>query len=336
MARPRLAMSAGRSVSAGCATMRAGCATGFARAGCRPARASCRSRSRRSVRRRRRSRRSCSRRTPKLLRTEPLKALVIGAFVRGLSMRDVESLCEEAGLGKLSKSTASRMCEELQRALRGVQAPRALRDPAGRAVPRRDVHRRSARAARRRACLVAWGFTEQGERVLLSVMLGDARVLRGLAGPRPRPDRRGLAAPMLVVADGAPGLIEGDRAAAGPRSDRQRCAVHRAAKPLRQAARTQNASGSSTPTGKRSTDAINEQGRQTATPGACRRARQGRLRPPRRSASPTTSTRSSCTCATRSGTAERWRVNEPARALARRSQTAHEGDGPLPRRGPAA
>jgi transposase-like protein len=31
-------------------------------------------------------------RTPKLLRTEPLKALVIGAFVRGLSMRDVESV----------------------------------------------------------------------------------------------------------------------------------------------------------------------------------------------------------------------------------------------------
>jgi putative transposase len=28
----------------------------------------------------------------KLVRTEPLKALVIGAFVRGLSMRDVESL----------------------------------------------------------------------------------------------------------------------------------------------------------------------------------------------------------------------------------------------------
>ena len=53
-------------------------------------------------------------RTPKLLRTEPLKALVIGAFVRGLSMRDVESLCEEAGLGKLSKTTASRMCEELK------------------------------------------------------------------------------------------------------------------------------------------------------------------------------------------------------------------------------
>src|SRR3712207_4883947 len=29
-------------------------------------------------------------------------------------MRDVESLCEQAGLGKLSKSTASRICEELR------------------------------------------------------------------------------------------------------------------------------------------------------------------------------------------------------------------------------
>jgi mutator family transposase len=40
--------------------------------------------------------------------------MVVGAFVGGLSMRDVESLCEEAGLGKLSKSTASRICSELR------------------------------------------------------------------------------------------------------------------------------------------------------------------------------------------------------------------------------
>src|SRR5918992_787630 len=50
----------------------------------------------------------------KLLRSRPLEAMVVGAFVRGLSMRDVESLCEEAGLGKLSKSTASRICTELR------------------------------------------------------------------------------------------------------------------------------------------------------------------------------------------------------------------------------
>jgi transposase-like protein len=50
----------------------------------------------------------------KLLRTEPLTATVIGALVRGLSMRDVESLCDQAGLGKLSKATASRICSELR------------------------------------------------------------------------------------------------------------------------------------------------------------------------------------------------------------------------------
>jgi transposase-like protein len=40
--------------------------------------------------------------------------MVIGAFVRGLSMRDLESLCEKTGLGKLSKTTASRICTELR------------------------------------------------------------------------------------------------------------------------------------------------------------------------------------------------------------------------------
>jgi putative transposase len=49
----------------------------------------------------------------RLLRTDPLKAMIVGAFVRGLSMRDVESLCEQAGLGKTSKSTAARICAEL-------------------------------------------------------------------------------------------------------------------------------------------------------------------------------------------------------------------------------
>jgi hypothetical protein len=53
--------------------------------------------------------------TRRLSRTEPLKGMVVGAFVRGLSMRDVESLCDEAGLGKLSKWAAARICTELLR-----------------------------------------------------------------------------------------------------------------------------------------------------------------------------------------------------------------------------
>ena len=44
----------------------------------------------------------------------PEDAAIEQAFVRGLSMRDIEALCEEAGLGSLSKATASRICEELR------------------------------------------------------------------------------------------------------------------------------------------------------------------------------------------------------------------------------
>jgi transposase-like protein len=44
----------------------------------------------------------------------PLEALIIGGYVRGLSDRDIESLMEEAGLGQVSKSTASRICRELR------------------------------------------------------------------------------------------------------------------------------------------------------------------------------------------------------------------------------
>jgi putative transposase len=165
-------------------------------------------------------------RTPKLLRTEPLKALVIGAFVRGLSMRDVESLCEQAGLGSLSKSTASRICEELKerfqafcrRDLYDIRLVALFLDATFIAV-RPDGPKEGVQ--------VAWGFTEDGERILLAVSLGmresfeDWQTLgRDLIG-------RGLAAPMLVVADGAPGLTKAIEQC-WPASDRQRCCVHRA------------------------------------------------------------------------------------------------------------
>jgi transposase-like protein len=39
-----------------------------------------------------------------------------------LSDRDIESLLQEAGLGKLSKSTASRVCQELRERYRAFRA----------------------------------------------------------------------------------------------------------------------------------------------------------------------------------------------------------------------
>jgi transposase-like protein len=165
-------------------------------------------------------------RTPKLLRTEPLKALVIGAFVRGLSMRDVESLCEQAGLGKLSRTTASRMCEELKerfaafkrRDLYEIRLVALFLDATFIAV-RHDGPKEGV--------LVAWGFTEDGERVLLSVALGMRESFEDWQTFGRDLIARGLGAPMLIVADGAPGLTKAIEQC-WPASDRQRCCVHRA------------------------------------------------------------------------------------------------------------
>jgi putative transposase len=165
-------------------------------------------------------------RATKVLRTEPLRAMVIGAFVRGLSMRDVESLCAKAGLGKLSKSTAARICQELRERFEQFQR-RDLYEIRLAALFMDAVFLSVRPDGPKEGVLVAWGFTEEGERVLLSVMLGMREshedwleLGRDLIG-------RGLGAPMLIVADGAPGLIKAIEQC-WPASDRQHCAVHRA------------------------------------------------------------------------------------------------------------
>jgi putative transposase len=74
--------------------------------------------------------------------------------------------------------------------------------------------------------LVAWGFTEEGERVLLQVMLGMRESHEDWLALARDLIARGLGAPLLVIADGAPGLIKAVEQC-WPASDRQHCAVHR-------------------------------------------------------------------------------------------------------------
>ena len=161
----------------------------------------------------------------RFLRTVPLKAMVIGAFVRGLSMRDVESLCEEAGLGQVSKSTASRICKELRERFAAFQA-RDLSAVRLVALFLDAIYLPVRPQGAKEGVLCAWGIAESGERVLLSVMLGMREAEddwlelgRDLTG-------RGLPCPQLVVADGAPGLIAAIEHC-WPQADRQRCTVHR-------------------------------------------------------------------------------------------------------------
>jgi putative transposase len=74
--------------------------------------------------------------------------------------------------------------------------------------------------------LVAWGFTTEGERVLLAVMLGMREAHEDWQALGRDLIARSLGAPMLIVADGAPGLIKAIEQC-WPASDRQHCAVHR-------------------------------------------------------------------------------------------------------------
>ncbi len=145
-------------------------------------------------------------RTPKLLRTEPLKALVIGAFVRGLSMRDVESLCEQAGLGKLSKSTASRICEELKDRFEAFKR-RSLYD-VNLVALFLDATFISVRPQRAQGgCPGRLGVHRRGRARAVGGDAGDAGVLRGLAGARQGSDRS------------RPGRADADRRRRRPRAD---------------------------------------------------------------------------------------------------------------------
>jgi putative transposase len=140
-----------------------------------------------------------------LLRTEPLKAMVIGAFVRGCRCATSSRYAEQAGRGKLSKSTASRICSELRerfeqlrrRDFYDLQLAALFLDATFLAV-RRDGPKEG---------VLVPGFSENGERALLAVMLGMRESHEDWQALARDLISRGLGAPMRIVADGAPGLI---------------------------------------------------------------------------------------------------------------------------------
>ena len=265
----------------------------------------------------------------KLLRTRPLEAMVVGAFVRGLSMRDVESLCEEAGLGKLSKSTASRICGELRERFEAFKRRDLYEGEAGGAVPRRDLPQRQAEGP------------EGGRAVRLGLHRGGrAGPGRGCLGMRESHEdwlglgrdliARGLGAPMLIVADGAPGLIKAVEQC-WPASDRQHCSVHRARNliaklPERDRERVRRAYWQALD------EAKDERDGKRAARGPGRRAREGRLhlrremprRRPRRARRPP---------ALPAPAPQALALDQPARANARRGEAKDQGDRPVPRRG---
>jgi putative transposase len=163
--------------------------------------------------------------TRTVVRTRPLEALVIGAYVRGLSDRDIESLLAEAGLGQMSRSSASRVCQELRERYRAFCA-RSLAGVELLALFLDAVYLPTRPSGAKEGVLVAWGYDLGGKRVLLAVVLGQRERLEDWLELGRDLTRRGLPSPWLTVGDGAPGLVRAIQEL-WPEADRQRCSVHR-------------------------------------------------------------------------------------------------------------
>ena len=161
------------------------------------------------------------------MRSEPLEALVISGWVRGLSDRDIEALLAEA-LGPeaaLSRSTASRICRRLrddfeafrQRDLTDVELDYLFLD---------GSHFKMHDGSRAEPVLVAYGITTLGQPVLVAVEPGGCESHDAWAGFLADLTDRGLRPPLLVISDGAAGLI-GAIETTMASALRRRCLIHR-------------------------------------------------------------------------------------------------------------
>jgi putative transposase len=162
-----------------------------------------------------------------ITRSNALESLVIAGFVRGLSVRDVENTLADApgAEAALSKSAVSRICQAIGdeftawsgRRLDGLQLDYLFLD-----ASMFKMHP----GARAEPVLAAWGITTDGAPVFVALAAGGSEstdawgdFLNGLHG-------RGLRPPLLVISDGAAGLINATESVLA-RSLRQKCLIHR-------------------------------------------------------------------------------------------------------------
>ena len=160
-------------------------------------------------------------------RTNALESLVIAGFVRGLSVRDVEATLAEA-LGAeaaLSKSTVSRVCEAIKGEFDAWKV-RDLSDVHLEYLFLDGSHVKMHDGARAEPVLAAWGMTTEGRPVLVGLEPGASESTDAWAGFLESMIARGLRAPLLVVSDGAPGLLAAVELVFA-HSLHQRCLIHR-------------------------------------------------------------------------------------------------------------
>jgi len=159
-------------------------------------------------------------------RTHALEALIILGFLRGLSVRDVEALLEEAlGEQVVGKSTVARICQNTRERYRAW----CERDLSGHDLVYcyLDAIYLKLRPDDEPAegVLVAWGLTLEGQKVLLGLQLGSRESYESWLDFGRDLKARGMRPPAMVIADGAPGIWKATREL-WPGAIEQRCTVH--------------------------------------------------------------------------------------------------------------
>jgi transposase-like protein len=159
-------------------------------------------------------------------RTEALEELAVEMLARGLSVRDIEDAFRaDDGRLLLSRTAVSELGEQLWA---------DYQDFATRDLGEYDIvylfvdgiAERIRPGQRREPVMAAWGFTASGAKVLLALMAGSKEDAETVTAFFQDMRARGLGDPLLVVSDGAPGIIKAIETCF-PRSARQRCLAHR-------------------------------------------------------------------------------------------------------------
>ena len=161
-------------------------------------------------------------------KTNALESLVIASFVRGLPVRDVEAALAGA-LGDqaaISKSTVSSVCQQIKDEYERWAA-RRLDDVTLDYLFLDASFFRMHPGSPAGPVLAAWGITTSGKPAFIGLAPGTGESADAWTAFLTDLKDRGLASPLLVISDGAPGLIAAIEQAY-PKALRQRCLIHRA------------------------------------------------------------------------------------------------------------
>lgn len=158
--------------------------------------------------------------------SEALEDLAVELLARGLSVRDIEdAFKDESGRLLLSRTAVSELGDRLwadyqefaRRDLSEYDVAYLLVD---------GIAERIRPGQKREPVLAAWGFTAEGRKVLLHLLPGSKEDTETVRAFFQDMRARGLGDPLLVVSDGAGGIVRAVEEGF-PRSARQRCLAHR-------------------------------------------------------------------------------------------------------------